>query len=93
MPQEPRPFPRFVPTGEGRIRVRLSTGQESDVDLAALQSPLDIVPDTDHPDFEAAFAALKWFRSRGISAEEAFADMSLIQAYLAATYIPMEVSP
>lgn len=88
---EPRPFPMFIPVGGTRVRVPLSTGQSVEVDLNELQSPLDIVPDVEHPDFEAAFAALRWFRMRGVSADQAFADPALIQAYMAATFTPMEV--
>jgi hypothetical protein len=87
----PRPFPMFIPVGGTRVQVPLSTGQTVEVDLNELQSPLDIVPDVEHPDFEAAFAALRWFRLRGVSADQAFADPNLIGAYLSATYTPMEV--
>jgi hypothetical protein len=87
----PRPFPVFEPVGGLRVRIPLSTGQTVECDLDQIQSPLDIVPSIEHPDFEAAYAALRWFRARGLSADQAFADPNLIQQYLAATFTPMEV--
>lgn len=87
--------PQAIPNVHSRRRYARAGatqhGQTAEVDLNELQSPLDIVPDVEHPDFEAAFAALRWFRLRGVSADQAFADPALIQAYLSATYTPMEV--
>lgn len=92
MPQEPKLLPRFQPIDDQMVRIQLSTGGVVEIAADELQSPLDVVRDVEHPDFEAMFAALRWFRMRGITASDVFRDPVLAQDYLAATFIPMEVS-
>ena len=84
-------FPAFEPTGATTVRITLSTGLIMEFDVADIKSPLDLVPDVEHPDFEALYAVLRWIRGRGVTLDQVFVSEDLVAAYLAAEWTPMQV--
>lgn len=91
MAQDPRPFPAFeVVDAAGRVRITLSTGEQVEFNVADLNSPLELV-ELRHPDFEAMYAVQRWLWARETNLGGAFSDPATIQAYILATWTPMEV--
>lgn len=69
-----------------RVRLRLSTTEMVEFNLADVRRATDIVPE-DHPDYDDVAAAMRWFRRRGDAL-----DAQQLQDYQAATFTRITVS-